>query len=41
MSESARRSREDEEVQQVLTDNLKHLVHHVDIITTLLGESGG
>ena len=31
----------DEEVQQGLGRNLKHLVRHIDIITTLLDESGG
>lgn len=31
----------DEEVQKVLARNLKHLVHHIDIIKTLLGGSGG
>ncbi len=31
----------DAEVQKVIAGNLKHLVHHIDIIRTLLGESGG
>ena len=31
----------DAEVQNVLAGNLRHLVHHIDIIKTLLSDSGG
>ena len=32
---------EDEEVQDVLNRNLKHLVHHIEIVRTLVGDLDG